>query len=80
MKTTLNEVTMDVLVFKTDIRNEKDLGHVATLLNDQQNIQRWNVDQTDVDNILRIESYALRAEDVIALVGHAGFQCEELPD
>ncbi|HEY3404491.1 MAG TPA: hypothetical protein VGK59_13975 [Ohtaekwangia sp.] len=76
----INEVANDVLVFKTDIRDEKDLGRVATQLNRQRNILRWNVDQTDIDNILRIESYAFRPEDVIALISEAGFRCEELPD
>ena len=76
----MQEILKEVLVFKTNINNETDLGRVATLLNREPDIRKWNVDQNDVDNILRIEAYELTADQVIALICGAGFQCEELPD
>jgi len=72
--------TLEVLVFKTNIRSEIDLGRAATLLNREHDIRRWSVDQNDIDNILRIEAYELAPDTVIAIIRNAGFCCEELAD
>ena len=74
------EIVNEVLVFKTNIANPSDLGRVAVVLNRELGIHKWNVDQQDIDNILRIEAYELTPDRVITLIGLAGFACEELPD
>lgn len=73
-------VKVKVLVFKTDIRFLQDVRKIAVVLNDTPGIVRWNVDREDIDNVLRIESGRIEAQEVIAVVRQAGYYCEELPD
>lgn len=73
-------VGLQVLVFKTNLRLKKDLRQVSAVLNSEPGILKWNVDQADVDKVLRIETTKLTEEDVITLVTGAGFCCEALPD
>lgn len=73
-------VGLQVLVFKTNLRLKKDLRQVSAVLNSAPGILKWNVDQADVDKVLRIETTKLTEEDVITLVTGAGFCCEALPD
>ena len=73
-------IPVNVLVFKTNIRFRQDVGRVAPLLDSAPGITRWNVDREDIDNVLRIESGSMDAQEVINLVRQAGYYCEELPD
>ena len=78
MKT--KSIETNVLVFRTNIRHQKDLFKVAFVLNPLKQIHRWNVDRKDIDNVLRIESTELAVDEVNELVRKAGFSCEELED
>jgi hypothetical protein len=69
-----------VLVFKTNIALREQVSKVAALLNENAAVKKWTIDLGDIDRVLRIETDQLQPEDVIALVGKAGFWCEELPD
>jgi hypothetical protein len=69
-----------VLVFRTNLKHQKDLLIIAPVLNALAAIQRWNVDQEDVDNVLRIETRSLDNGVVIDLLNKVGYFCEELPD
>lgn len=71
---------MDILIFKTNLAEACDREKVAPVLEDERRITRWNLDQQDVDRVLRIEANNLIASDVIDLVTAIGYQCEELPD
>lgn len=75
-----NSILAEVLVFKTNIRYQKDIKIVGRLLNSNSLIEKWNVDTKDLDNILRIESSSLKPEQIITLINSAGYFCEELPD
>ena len=74
------ETRAQVLVFKTNLQFRKDVKQLAPVLNAIQGIIRWNVDQNDVDNVLRIETVQPGVEDIILIVTNAGYCCEELPD
>ena len=74
------ETRAQVLVFKTNLQFRKDVKQLAPVLNAIQGIIRWNVDQNDVDNVLRIETVQPGVEDIIRTVTNAGYFCEELPD
>lgn len=51
------------------------------LLDGHPQVDRWNVDLHDVDNVLRIVPHpSLKAEDIVVLLNKAGFSCRELPD
>jgi hypothetical protein len=75
-----SEKRVQVWVFKTNIRFKKDLLLIAPLLDRTSAILNWNVDRSDVDKVLRIESLHLQAQEIIGLVQQAGYHCEELPD
>jgi len=69
-----------VLVFKTNIRFKKDVKVIGPLLNASSSIIKWNVDRSDVDHILRIESFDNNVNSVISIINSAGYSCEELAD
>jgi len=71
---------MDILVFKTDIKREHDLEKLASVLMEEPRINRWTIDNEDIDNVLRIESNQLDPTDVILLIKQSGYCCEELAD
>lgn len=71
---------MAILVFKTNIRFKKDLRKIERILNNIPGIHRWNVDQQDIDRVLRIEAVYADSTDLINKIKEEGFHCEELPD
>lgn len=72
--------SIQVLVFKTNLQYEKDIKHISPMLGNTPGIVKWNVDQHDIDNVLRIETAWLLPQDIIRMVTGAGYLCEELPD
>ena len=76
----MNDVKMEVLVFKTDIIAKADSENVAQILTNDHRIRNWNIDQDDIDKVLRIESSEMSPTDVIELVKKLGYMCEELPE
>jgi hypothetical protein len=76
----MNDIKMEVLVFKTDIVGKADSETLAQILTKEHRILNWNIDQDDIDNVLRIESIEMSATDVIELVMKHGYNCEELPE
>lgn len=69
-----------VLVFKTNLVSAKDIHRISPLMGDTPGILRWNVDEHDIDNVLRIETSWLLPGDIIRVLTTAGYVCEELPD
>jgi hypothetical protein len=70
----------DVLIFKTNVQLDNDVTKIATLMEREARITRWNIDREDFDKVLRIESRHLNPNEVIDLVRKAGYHCEELTD
>jgi hypothetical protein len=69
-----------VMVFKTNIRFKKDVKAIASLMDSSSAIIKWNVDRSDVDHILRIESFNDNIQEIIDTINKAGYSCEELAD
>ena len=67
-----------ILIFKTNIQTEQDKQFIQQALNAHDQIQRWTIDQHDVDCVLRIESNAVAPEQIISVINHHGFECAEL--
>jgi len=67
-------------VFKTNLTYKKDVKKISGTLNSRIEIMSWNVDLSDIDRILRIESSKINAEEVIQIIKTAGYDCEELTD
>ena len=75
------ELRSKILVFKTNLETEDGIQAISGVLNDDPGIARWTVDQSDVDNVLRIEAHEPSLPSVfIAMIQKAGFDCDELPD
>jgi len=71
---------MEILVFRTNIKNKKQVAKVSELMYDLDDILRWNVDLHDRDKVLRIETHQLSPRQVETLLNEAGYLCEELED
>lgn len=69
---------MEVLVFKTNLTDAKRIEEVESLLDVHPHIVQWNVDLNDCDNILRIVSRNVAAQEVESILLGAGYYCEEL--
>ncbi|MCE6990002.1 hypothetical protein [Dyadobacter sp. CY323] len=69
-----------ILVFRTNINRKKHVRTISPLLNGCDTIKKWNVDLSDIDNVLRIEATHSDCAPVIELVKQAGYACEELTD
>jgi hypothetical protein len=71
---------MEVLVFKTDIRDRKRISEIEPHLESIKGIVRWNVDLQDRDHILRIETDTISPRIIEQQLQQAGYYCEELED
>lgn len=71
---------MEILVFKTNIRNKRQVNIIKPFLKNIEDIREWNVDLQDIDKILRIESIKTSAKDIESIITKAGFECQELID
>jgi copper chaperone CopZ len=80
VRPSFREMTITVLVFKTNLQFKKDINRLSPVLSNISGILRWNVDREDIDKVLRIETRILTAQEIIRLVNNAGYICEELPD
>ena len=69
-----------VMVFKTNLTDEKDVRQISILLNAINIIIKWTVDLSDIDRVLRIEASEIQPLKIIELVAAAGYGCEELTD
>lgn len=78
METQYNE-NKYILVFKTNL-HFRDMKKIEPVLNAQERIICWNVDLTDIDNVLRVESSSPYTTDVINILEKEGYACEELID
>ena len=69
---------MEILVFKTNIRNKKQLSVVMPHLQKIRGIHQWNVDMHDRDKVLRVQSIDVAPHIIECTLRQAGYQCEEL--
>lgn len=69
---------MEILVFKTNIVQFKDIRKVGNILMKEKDILTWNVDSEDCDRVLRIVAQKNISQKVEMMVNKAGFYCREL--
>jgi hypothetical protein len=74
----IKTVSMEILVFKTNLSNATHINSVMPSLNKHPNIKEWNIDLHDRDNILRVVSDNIHASEVERMILDAGYYCEEL--
>jgi Cu2+-exporting ATPase len=72
----LNESNMKTLVFKTNINCNGCIAGVTPTLNNLEGVEKWDVDLTSNDRILKIETNTLDEKTVESAIEKAGFKAE----
>ena len=54
------------------------MAKVTPYLNETQDIKDWKVDTANPNKVLTVETEALQAEDVRAILSKAGYKAEQL--
>lgn len=73
-------MTKTIFVFKTNVKNNRDLKTLRPHLNQRIGKLNWNFDLEDCDKILRVESEIENKSVIVNLLESLEFECEELPD
>lgn len=68
----------NILVFATNIKTENDKQTIINTLGKHSEINEWNIDQEDIDCVLRIVSNTLSEENIIHLINQHDFTCVAL--
>lgn len=71
----MENIQNNILVFATNIRTETDKKNISSLLNQNSAIQQWNIDQEDIDCVLRIVSETLSEQQIIDIIDAQNFKC-----
>lgn len=80
MQNHLNLSSMEILVFKTNIRHKKHISIITPHLQSLNGIVEWNIDLKDREKILRIKAMNVIPASIEDLLQSAGYYCEELQD
>jgi hypothetical protein len=72
------ENTQDILVFATNIRTNNDKQLISQTLDEISEIHQWNIDQEDIDCVLRVVSKTLSEEQIINIISKHDFNCKPL--
>ena len=67
-----------ICVFKTSVKNKKNIRQLSPFLNNLLQQSKWNFDLADCDKILRIDSEENIVFKIIDLLNIHKFYCEEL--
>ena len=71
-------VINQILIFKTNIQTLADKEQIQHCLNNNDAVDQWNIDQQDIDCVLRVISSSVTPEQIISLITNHGFECAEL--
>jgi copper chaperone len=69
---------MKTFKFKTNIKCGGCISNVTPFLNDSKEIKHWNVDISDPNKILTVETETLQEEEVKNIIIKAGYKAELL--
>lgn len=71
---------MKTFKFKTNIQCSSCVAKVTPTLNNEAKIDNWNVDTTNKNKILTIQTNTLGTNQIIDLVKSAGYNAELLAE
>jgi len=74
----METILQNILVFATNIKTETDKQTIKAALDKNSDIQQWNIDQEDVDCVLRIVSETLSEAEIINIIKSQDFKCTSL--
>ncbi len=69
---------MKTLKFQTNVKCGGCVATITPHLNQEQGILNWNVDTTNPQRILTVETEMLSSEEIVALMNKAGYQAEPI--
>ncbi len=69
---------IQILVFKTNIVNNRHIKKIEPGLNLHPQIKEWNVDLQDCDKVLRVVTEKIHPSEIENIVLNAGYACQEL--
>ncbi len=69
---------METLKFKTNIKCTGCVAKVTPLLNNESEIEKWEVDIYNPEKILTVETKHIDAQKVIETIEKAGFKAEKI--
>ncbi|WMJ72110.1 copper chaperone [Cytophagaceae bacterium ABcell3] len=69
---------MNILKFKTNIDNEKDLAKVSTALDKEELISKWKLDLESEENILSVSGEEITPDVIIKIFRETGYEAENL--
>jgi hypothetical protein len=71
----------NIYVFKTNIEYGERINGIKEELNSNPNIERWYLDQEDIDNVLKVETkVSIDENSIISIVQNNGYVCQVLAD
>jgi hypothetical protein len=74
----MEDILNNILVFATNIKTESDKQKIRFALDENSEIHQWNIDQEDIDCVLRIVSSTLSEEQIITILDSHNFNCKPL--
>lgn len=67
-----------ILVFKTSVKNKKQIKKLKPHLNKILKKSQWNFDLEDCDKILRVDNKNCLSGKIIEILKNQDFECSEL--
>lgn len=71
---------MNTLIFKTNIKSDKDFSAVKRTLCEKKKIKDCTIDLDDADKVLRILTDSYTVAELENEIHNLGFYCKELDD
>jgi hypothetical protein len=69
---------MNILVFKTNVEDIKQVRKISPHIRNMAGVLKWNIDLHDHDKVLRIVTDVLSAKYIEEKIMSAGYYCKEL--
>jgi copper chaperone len=71
---------MEKFKFKTNINCNGCIAKVTPFLAEEKNILAWQVDISNPQKILSVETEGLKEEDIVKILNNAGYRAEKLTE
>ncbi|RTL55675.1 MAG: hypothetical protein EKK39_02410 [Sphingobacteriales bacterium] len=69
---------MKSLKFKTNIQYSSCIAKVSPVLNNEKSIEHWEVDTTNKNKVLTVQTGSMEEKEIVQLVKSAGYTAEPL--
>lgn len=67
-----------ILIFRTSVKNVRDIKHIAALFTLCPQIYKWNVDMEDWEKVLRIECQGITPTEILKALRAINIYAQEL--